>query len=195
MSRVDRIAIYTRVSTTDQNRENQLPAIHEWIKKNGGKIVMEESDELSGTNIHRKGRQRIINACRHGKIDTIVVWSIDRWSRRAADLALTISELSKLDVRMVFAKNNYDTMSIEGRLLVHVLGAVGEFEREYLIERQREGIKTARAKGKHLGRKKNVIDEVEISRLKESGKSVREISEIMGIPKSTIYDRLKSFKQ
>lgn len=190
----ERAALYLRVSTDEQTTKNQRPDLDSWVERNGARVVMIEEESASGSNNHRAGRQRIIRAARKGKLDVVVCWSLDRWGRSAADLALTIEEFSRLGVRLVMIQDGLDTQTAVGRLVAGIMGSIAEFERARLLERQRAGIERARAQGKHLGREKNLLDEVEMKRLRLEGKSLREISELMGIPKATVGRRLKKLE-
>lgn len=136
------IISYLRVSTKDQTIENQRIE----IEKNY-KIDKEFIDEgITGTKVDREGFKEMISYVREG--DSLVVYSLSRLSRSTKDLLETIETLDKKKVKLISLKENVDTSSATGRLLIGIIGVVNQFEVETMKERQMVGIERAKKEGK-----------------------------------------------
>ena len=137
---------YIRVSGADQNEDRQLIAM-------AALGIPQENiyiDKLSGKNTVRPGLQELLAAVGQG--DTIIVESVSRFARNTRDLLELIEKLTLIGVEFVSQKEHIDTTTPTGKFMLTVFGAVAELERGYILQRQREGIAAAKAKGKHLGR-------------------------------------------
>ena len=108
-------------------------------------------DRLSGKNTDRPELKKMMDYVRKG--DTVIVESISRFARNTRDLLELIEKLSEKGVEFVSRKEAIDTTTPTGKFMLTVFGAVAELEREYILQRQREGISIAKAQGKYTGRK------------------------------------------
>ena len=108
-------------------------------------------DRLSGKNTDRPELKKMMDYVRKG--DTVIVESISRFARNTRDLLELIEKLSEKGVEFVSRKEAIDTTTPTGKFMLTVFGAVAELEREYILQRQREGIAIAKAQGKYTGRK------------------------------------------
>lgn len=136
---------YARVSTTDQNLEAQL----EQLKAAGcGKIYQEKA---SGVKVDRAELAAMLDYCREG--DTVVACKLDRIARSTAHLLTIVDGLEKKGVAFKILNINLDTATPTGKLMLSMLAAIGQFEREMMLERQREGVEIAKKAGKYTGRK------------------------------------------
>lgn len=142
---------YVRVSTVDQNEARQV----ESLKKYG--IEKWYSEKVSGKDLNRPKLQEMLDFVREG--DTIYIHDFSRISRSVKDLLSLIDLLEAKKVHLVSVKENLDTSTPAGRLMLTMIGAINEFERANLLERQAEGIAIAKAKGKYKGRKAIEINE------------------------------------
>lgn len=142
---------YVRVSTVDQNEARQVEA----LKKYG--IEKWYSEKVSGKDLNRPKLQEMLDFVREG--DTIYIHDFSRISRSVKDLLSLIDLLEAKKVHLVSLKENLDTSTPGGRLMLTMIGAINEFERANLLERQAEGIAIAKAKGKYKGRKAIEINE------------------------------------
>ena len=142
---------YVRVSTVDQNEARQVEA----LKKYG--IEKWYSEKVSGKDLNRPKLQEMLDFVREG--DTIYIHDFSRISRSVKDLLSLIDLLEAKKVHLVSVKENLDTSTPAGRLMLTMIGAINEFERANLLERQAEGIAIAKAKGKYKGRKAIEINE------------------------------------
>ena len=137
---------YVRVSSTDQHEDRQLKALEPYG------IEKYFIEKVSGKNRNREQLKAALEFVRDG--DVLYVADFSRLARNVRDL-LSIAELLKENkVRLVSLKENIDTDTANGKLMFTLIGAIAEFERENLLERQREGIEIAKSKGVYQGRKK-----------------------------------------
>ena len=188
MSKGHRIG-YVRVSTLDQNTERQLE---------GMELDRTFTDKASGKDTNRPQLQAALQYAREG--DTLVVHSMDRLARNAEDLLRTVRELTGRGVTVEFVKNHLtfsgkaDPMA---RLMLTMLAAFGEFERDLIRERQREGIAIAKAKGVYKGRKRALTPEqaAELAECARSGMPKAELARSYGISRETLYQYLRAGEQ
>ena len=142
---------YVRVSTVEQNEERQIEGLK---KYNIEKWFVEK---ISGKNTNRPELKNMIDFAREG--DTIYIHSLDRLARSTKDLLEIVELLQNKKVHLVSNKENIDTSTATGKLMLTMIGAIAEFERANMLERQREGIAIAKAEGKYKGRKEIEIDD------------------------------------
>ncbi|MBV5334241.1 MAG: recombinase family protein [Sulfuricurvum sp.] len=179
---------YRRVSSVDQKTDRQLEGLS---------FDKEFEDKASGGSRNRPALQECLGFLREG--DVLHVHSIDRLARNLLDLQKLIGDLSSKGISIHFHKENLlfaggnDPMQ---KLLMQMLGAVAEFERSLIRERQREGIAAAKAKGKHLGRSALLSDE-QVHSIREAingGAAVVDLAGIYEVSRQTIYAGLKRGK-
>ena len=182
---------YVRVSTKHQNTARQEVLMREL----GVDRVF--VDKQSGKDKNRPAFQEMMALLQPG--DVVVVESYSRMSRNTQDLLDTIDDLREKGVGFISKKENLDTTTATGRLVATVLAGICQFERETMLERQAEGIaampivngkRVSTKTGRAMGRP-NVVEDEDIVRLAESGKSVSECCKELGIGRSTWYARLK----
>jgi len=185
-----RIALYYRVSTDDQTTEPQRLELHDYCNRRGWPIAAEYSDTASGAKFTRSGLDGLMKAVRKRRIDVILCVKLDRLGRSLPHLAQIISELDGNGVALVCSSQSIDTSDENpaGRLIMHVLMAVAQFERSLIQERTRAGLKVARAKGVRLGRPHSLSPHYnDVARLRSQGMSGRAIGKELGIPSSTAF--------
>ena len=182
---------YVRVSTTEQNTARQ-----ESLMESLGveKIYIEK---ISGKSKDRPKLQEMMTFVREG--DTVIVESISRFARNVRDLLDLVEQLKEKKVDFVSKKENIDTTTPAGKLMLTVFGALAEFERESLLQRQREGIEIAKAEGKYKGRKPIEIDEKlfeELYRQWKNGETQpKYMIKKLGISRNTFYRRVKAYEE
>jgi putative DNA-invertase from lambdoid prophage Rac len=149
-----RIALYYRVSTDDQSTDPQRLELHEYCNRRGWPILAEYTDTVSGAKFTRSGLDRLMTAVRKRKIDVILCVKLDRLGRSFPHLAQMIFEFDSNGVALICTSQPIDTSEENpaGRLIMHVLIAMAEFERSLIQERTRAGLKVARARGVKFGR-------------------------------------------
>ncbi len=136
---------YVRVSTVEQNEARQIEALE---KHNIDKWFTEK---ISGKNTNRPELQRLLDFVREG--DTVYIHDLSRLARSTKDLLEIVDLLQSKGVGLVSNKENIDSSTPTGKLMLTMIGAIAEFERANLLERQREGIAIAKKEGRYKGRK------------------------------------------
>lgn len=172
---------YRRVSTVDQNADRQLDGVD--VKKMF-------TDKASGKDVARPELQKALDYVRDG--DTLVVHSMDRLARNLDDLRRTVRELTDKGVRVEFIKEGQVFTGDDNpmsNLMLSLLGAVAEFERSLILERQREGIALAKAAGKYRGGKPKLDAEqaAELVRRKAAGERVADLAREFNVSRQTVY--------
>jgi putative DNA-invertase from lambdoid prophage Rac len=186
--------IYTRVSTDKQNHDSQLQDLREYCTRRGWTAVEEISDVISGAKSSRKGLDRLMQAVRRGRVDVVVCFILDRLGRSLSHLAQLIDEFSAHKVALVVPAQGIDTSegNPAGKLQLHILCAVAEFERETIRERVNDGIAAAKVRGVRFGRPIKIgAHRDSVSRLRAQGRTGRAIAKELGIPSSTVFKLIK----
>jgi len=143
---------YVRVSTVEQNEARQIEALKKYnIDENGWYI-----EKISGKNTNRPKLQEMLDKAKEN--DVIYIHDFSRLARSTKDLLEIVETLNKKGVRLISNKENIDTNSATGKMLLTVIGAIAEFERQNLLERQAEGIAIAKKNGVYKGRKPMTVD-------------------------------------
>jgi len=173
---------YARVSTTDQTLDLQTDALQ------AAGCERHFSDIVGGATVDRPGLTAALTECRPG--DTLVVWKLDRLGRSLPHLVETVRDLGARGVGFKSVQENLDTTTSGGKLIFHIFASLAEFERDLIRERTNAGLSAARARGRTGGRPKGVDQKKKKAALalkKDSGRSIREICEIVGISRNTYY--------
>lgn len=176
---------YVRVSTLDQNAERQLEGVQ---------LDRLFTDHASGKDTDRPQLKALLAYARDG--DTIVVHSMDRLARNVDDLRRMVQEQTRRGIRVQFIKENLlftGEDSPMANLMLTVLGAVGQFERELIRERQREGIALAKQRGVYRGRRRALSPEriAELRARVAGGEKKARLAREFGISRETLYQYLK----
>ncbi len=174
---------YARVSTDDQNLDMQVEA----LKKAGVSEDYIFTDKASGAATKRDGLACALRAVQEG--DVLVVWSLDRLARSLKQLIDIMDFLDRNKVGFRAVTGAIDTTTAGGRLIIHVFGAVAEFERALIRERTRAGVAAAKARGVRVGRKLEATPE-KIERAKDlirGGMAFRAAAKEVGLAVSTLY--------
>ena len=176
---------YIRVSTQEQNTIRQ-----EVLMKSLG-VDQIYIDRMSGKNANRPELQKMMEYVRKG--DTVIVESISRFARNTRDLLELVEKLTAKGVEFVSRKEAIDTTTPTGKFMLTVFGAVAELEREYILQRQREGIAIAKEQGKYKGRKPIDAPEFEqvTARWKSGAITAAEAMRTLHMTKTTFYRRAK----
>lgn len=145
-----KVAIYVRVSKRDMNPENQKLQLIEYAT--GNKWEFDIFEEKESTRKTRPIKQKVLHKLRHREYQAILIWKLDRWARSLQELIMEIDELTKKGIGFMVLTAPIDTTTSHGRLMIQIMGAFAEFERELIKERTIAGLERARAKGVKLGR-------------------------------------------
>ena len=173
---------YVRVSTVEQNEARQVEA----LEKYG--IERWYTEKISGKDANRPKLQEMLEYVREG--DTVHIHDLSRLARSTADLLVIVDQLSKKGVHLVSNKENIDSSTPTGKLMLTMIGAINEFERTNILERTREGIAIAKREGVYKGRKPIEIPDGwnETIRIWQSGNiTAREAMNRLGLKPNTFY--------
>ncbi len=182
-----KVAVYARVSTRDQEPENQLLALRDYVRHRGWTIVQEFVDRgISGAKDQRPGLNALMQMAGHRKIDVVLVWRFDRFARSVRHLVTALDQFRSLGIEFISYQDNIDTSTPTGKMTFHIIAAMAEFERSLIQERIHAGLNRARAQGKHLGRPRATIDADRIRALRQQGLSLQQIVRETGINKDAV---------
>jgi DNA invertase Pin-like site-specific DNA recombinase len=192
-----RVAIYARVSTTNgQSPEMQLSDLREYASRRGWEVFAEYVDNgVSGTKESRPELNRLMADAHRRHFDVVLCWKIDRFGHSLKHLVNALADLDSYGIAFVSLRDNLDLSTPSGRLMFQIIGAMAEFERSLVQERVRAGLRNAKLKGKTLGRPPLALDRGRITRLRDSGASIRGISAQLGISASTVHKALQQRTQ
>ena len=160
-----RAALYLRVSTDRQDCANQLPDLERYIAARGWELTKRYVDTgISGSTERRPALDELVKDARRRRFDALVVWRLDRLGRNLRHLVLMIDELHALGIAFVTLAEGIDATTPAGRLQLHVLAAIAEFERARVGERVRAAHVRARAAGRRIGRPRHQITDADLTR-------------------------------
>jgi DNA invertase Pin-like site-specific DNA recombinase len=179
-----RAAIYARVSTSDQTCENQLLELRRYCEARGWTAAEYVDSGISGTKDRRPALDRLTTDAKRRKFDVLVCWRLDRLGRNLRHLVTMLEELQSMGVTFVSMGEGIDCTTPAGKLQLHILAALAEFERARIAERVRAGLARAKAQGVRLGRPPRRIDPERLATV--AGLSEREAARRLGIPRSTL---------
>jgi DNA invertase Pin-like site-specific DNA recombinase len=185
------VALYARVSTTDQHPEIQLHALRQYAERRGLVIAEEYVDAgVSGANDRRPALDALMEDAKLRRFDMLAITKLDRLARSVGHLTDLSRELAALGIDLVVLDQSIDTSTPAGRLLFNVLGSIAEFERDLIRERTLAGLRAARDRGVRLGRP-TVLDHKKLKRvrrLRASGKSIRYIAGLLDVSVGTVHN-------
>ena len=181
---------YIRVSTEEQNTARQEVLLRE--------LGVDEVfiDKASGKSADRPELKRMMDYVRKG--DTVIVESISRFARNTRDLLELTEQLTAKEVEFVSKKEAIDTTTPTGKFMLTVFAAVAELEREYILQRQREGIAIAKKQGKYTGRKPlSTPDNFEavVARWRKGEITAVQAMTQLGMSKTSFYERAKKIRK
>ena len=152
-----RAALYARVSTQDQEPENQLAELRRYAAARGWETAEYVDHGVSGSEDRRKALDALVGDVRRRRVDVVACWRLDRLGRGLRHLVALLDEFHSLGVAFVSLNEGIDCTTPAGRLQLHILAALAEFERARIAERVRAGLARAKANGTRLGRPKAVV--------------------------------------
>lgn len=182
---MEKIALYARISTSDQTVENQKLRLIDYANSRG--VEYDFYEEIESTRKTRPVKQELLKKLRNGLYSSVIIYKLDRWARSSTELILDTKELIDKGIVFISLSDNLDFSTAAGKLQFQILSAFAEFERSLISERTREGIRRAKLQGKSPGRPKGSKDR---KKRRKSGYIMREankrkqIDEANGINKS-----------
>ncbi len=180
-----RAAIYARVSTLGQEVDNQLIELRRYVEARGWTAVEYVDVGVSGAKDRRPSLDRLIADARRRRFDVLACWRLDRLGRNLRHLVTLLDELQVLGVAFVSLGEGIDCTTPAGRLQLHVLAALAEFERARIAERVRAGLARARQNGQRLGRPPYAVSEAILGPVR--GLSVREAARRLRVSPATAH--------
>jgi len=194
---VQRVAIYCRVSTTDQSCERQERDLLEYAAVSGYFVVGVWFETASGTKNNRTERSIVMALAQSHSIDAILVTEMTRWGRSTIDLIETLQELHGWNVSLIAQTGlQFDLNTPQGRLIAHLMASLAEFERDLVRERVRSGVAAAKARGQKFGRspgQRVKADKLrpKVLQMVQSGHSYRQIADSLHLSKTTVNEIVK----
>jgi DNA invertase Pin-like site-specific DNA recombinase len=180
----DRVALYHRVSTVDQTLDAARAELKAAAKRYGFKVQISIEETGSGANNNRPGLVRVLEAARRGQVEAVLVWKLDRFGRSALDLLTNLRQLDSAGVRFIATSQGIDIRpgsDAMSRLLLTMLSAIAEFERDLIVDRTRLGLQRARRRGQRLGRPPVAQPPArDVRALKADGKSWAAVAKHLG---------------
>ena len=180
-----RVAIYARVSTNEQTTENQLLELRAYVETRDWGLTREYIDEgVSGAKDRRPALDQLLGDARRRRFDVVACWRLDRLGRNLRHLVTLLDELHALGIAFVSLGEGIDCTTPAGRLQLHILAALAEFERARIQERVKAGLARAKAQGVKLGRPRRQINHERLATV--AGLPDRKAARRLGIPRSTL---------
>ena len=180
-----RAAIYARVSTLDQEPENQLQELRRYVHARSWAAAVEYVDHgVSGAKDRRPALDRVVKDARRRRFDVLICWRLDRLGCNLRHLVTLLDELQDLGVSFVSLGEGIDCTTPAGTLQLHILAALAQFERARIVERVQAGLQRAKRQGRTLGRPQRIISRFQLARVE--GLSTREAAKVLGVPRSTL---------
>src|SRR5271165_3018033 len=188
------VAIYARVSTTDQSAESQLTELRAEVDRRGLTVFREYVDHVTGVISKRRAGQGeqfkcMMDDARRKRFDIVLVWKFDRFARSLQTLIESLQLFKALGIDFISATQNIDTTTAMGRLFFQIVGSFAEFEREMIVERVKSGLDNARLKGVKLGRPRAhppQIENIVLMRF-QAGESYGQIGKAVGMSRNSAY--------
>jgi putative DNA-invertase from lambdoid prophage Rac len=196
-----KVAIYCRVSTSDQSCARQERDLLEYAARAGDEVVGVWKETASGTKTERPQRKKAMALAQTRQIGVVLVTELTRWGRSTLDLVHTLHDLQSWNVSLIAQTGlQFDLQTPQGKLVASLIAALAEFERDLLRERVRSGMAAAKARGRIFGRRPG--QRVKSDRLAPKvltmvgeGVSYRTIGKQLNLNKNTVNAIVKRYRQ
>ena len=188
---MERVAIYGRVSTLEQNTDNQINFLQEIVNRNGWELVQVYVDEgVSGTK-GRDKRPEFDRLCKdmvRRKFNRILVWDISRLGRSLQHLVEFLNDVQSVNCHLYIHQSGLDTSTPSGRMMFQMVGVFSEFERSMISERVKLGLTRVKSKGVKLGRPTKITTQTkdQIWMLLDRGASLSEVAKSLELSKMSV---------
>ena len=189
------VAVYLRVSTNDQNPENQLYSIQKYCQCQGWKIKQVYTDEgISGAKDSRPQLDQLKEDIKKHRYDSVVVFKFDRLARSTSHLLECLQLFQRYSVDFISVTEGIDTSTSIGKMIFTFLGAIAEFERSLIQERIKSALDLRKQQGVKLGRPRKGFDVSEAVKMRNEGKSYRTIAKALGVSLGSLHGQLKALE-
>lgn len=198
---VQKVAIYCRVSTTDQSCERQERDLLEYAAILNFEVVGVWKETASGTKNNRVERSWVMALAQNHSINAILVTEMTRWGRSTIDLIETLHSLQNWGVSLIAQIGlQFDLNTAQGRLIAHLMASIAEFERDLVRERVRSGVAAAKARGQKFGRQPGQRVKADklapkVLQMVSDGYSYRKIADSLNLSKTTVNDIIKRHRE
>ncbi len=198
---VQKVAIYCRVSTTDQSCERQERDLLEYAAISNFEVVGVWKETASGTKNNRIEREQVMALAQNHSINVILVTEMTRWGRSTIDLIETLQSLQNWGVSLIAQTGlQFDLNTAQGRLIAHLMASIAEFERDLVRERVRSGVAAAKVRGQKFGRQPGQRVKTDklspkVLQMVSDGYSYRKIAEKLNLSKTTVNDIVKRHRE
>ena len=182
-----RAAIYARVSTVEQNCNNQVLELRKYVEARGWTAQEYVDRGVSGSKDKRPALDALLKDAKRRRFDVLVCWRLDRLGRDLRHLVTMLEELQHVGVAFVSMGEGIDCTTPAGKLQLHILAALAEFERERIRERVMAGLQRARTQGKRLGRPTRELPSEAIQIVQRAGLTVRQAAAKLGVSPATAH--------
>jgi len=190
-NQIKTVAAYVRVSTTGQNEAGQRAEIERWLQGNGidPSGVQFYIDKRTGDNLQRPAFEKLQRAVFAGEVGTVVVYKLDRLSRKLRDGISLLCDWCDRGMRVVSVTQGIDFNGTVGKLIASVLFAIAEMEQETRRERQAAGIAVAKKEGKYRGRRPGTTKAKpeRALALRDKGLTADEIATALDVSRNTVF--------
>ena len=191
-----KVAIYSRVSTHDQDEQLQVPRLRDFCQRLGYEIYQEYSDVASGKNANRPGWKALLSDARRREFDAVIVVKLDRIMRSLTQLLDVLNDFEKRRISIItLDQGTIDMSSANSRLQISIIAMVAEWEREIIGERTREALRAKKARGEVLGRSPAKFNVRMAALMRIDGKSWKQIAERLGVNPSTLKNHRKEIEE
>jgi DNA invertase Pin-like site-specific DNA recombinase len=186
-------AIYSRVSTSDQNVSMQLDELRAYCERRGFEVADEYVDSaVSGAKESRPALNRLLVDARRRRFDAVLVYRYDRFARSLRQLVNALGEFDALGIHFISLHEGVDTSTPSGRLVFGIFGTIAEFERSLITERVKSGQAAAKRRGVRFGRPRVQVDPEKLADLRRQGLSYASIAKATGVSVSTVFRAVDS---
>jgi DNA invertase Pin-like site-specific DNA recombinase len=199
------VAVYYRVSTEKQDLDSQRDTIEKWLEelpssKRPAKILTFQDEGFSGKNFQRPGFQSMMEVAYARKIDTIVVYKLDRFSRNATDAIRTILSLDDVGVAFISVTQPVLNLGHENpfrRTMLSAFAEIAEIERETIVARVKSGLEAAKRRGVKLGPPTKISPDLRVQVLekRQLGYAMQKIAELTGLSVGSVHRIVKDSQQ
>jgi putative DNA-invertase from lambdoid prophage Rac len=187
------VALYARVSTTDQRCEMQLSELRRYTGARGWTIHKEYVDKgFSGKTKERPALKQCLADAKAHRFDAILVWKLDRWGRTVVQLSQDVHDFDSMGIRFLAIEQGIDTdkANAMSRFMLHIMAAFAELEREMINERVIAGVRHAQKHGTKsglpIGRPRVIVNRKKVWDMKDKGRNIREISATLKLSHGTV---------
>ena len=177
-------AIYARVSTLDQEPENQLAELRRYVQARGWTAKEYVDRGVSGAKDSRPALDALVRDAKCRRFDVVVCWSLDRLGRSLKHLVVLLDDLQALGVGFISVREGLDWTTPSGKLQAQLLAMIAEFERARLVERVKAGLVRAKAQGQKLGRPRRRVPTERLAKVRHL--SVQQAAHALGVSRSTL---------